>query len=402
MGLKDLNDRSAVLAAVDEFDRLGRSAFLAKYGFKEARGYFLQIDGKRYDSKAIAGAAHGYQYPDRGPLKAGVFSGGAAAVQRKLERLGFEFANVDASEGEGEDRACARVSELLEIGSVYTREQLKGILDSQDATINTGVFRPAGFESVLLFVTEKKTTDRVQYVDKLEGDILHWQGQNAGRTDSLIVEHRARGLELLLFYRSKKYEYSGAGFRYEGPFDYVSRRGALPASFTLQRAGETLAHAELAAESEAEAQVEASGAFDPSSIDDARKKTFAAIVMRQGQPAFRKKLLEAYEGRCALTDCHVEAVLEAAHICRYMGQETNVVQNGLLLRADLHTLYDRALIAIDPATHEVSVAPQLKGSEYASLAGRSLRLPSKPQSRPSSEALLTHWTLVRSIWENPS
>lgn len=223
----------------------------------------------------------------------------------------------------------------------------------QDATINTGVFRPAGFDSVLLFVTESKTPDRVPYVDKLKGDILHWQGQNAGRTNALIIEHRARGLELLLFYRTKKYEYCGAGFKYESPFDYISHHGALPASFALRRAGETLTQAELKAESQAEAQLEASGAFDPTSIDDARKKTFAAIVMRQGQPAFRKMLLEAYERQCALTDCPVEEILEAAHICRYLGAQTNVVQNGLLLRADLHTLYDRALIAIGPATHEL-------------------------------------------------
>ncbi|WP_250513322.1 HNH endonuclease [Caballeronia sp. INDeC2] len=298
--------------------------------------------------------------------------------------------------------ALNRLSDLLVAESVYTREQLKDVLQTQDATINTGVFRPAGFDSVLLFVTETKTPDRVQYVDKLEGDILHWQGQNAGRTDSLIVEHRARGLELLLFYRTKKYEHPGAGFKYEGPFEYVSHRGSLPASYTLRRAGETFAQVELRAESEAEAQVEASGAFDPSNIEDARKKTFAAIVMRQGQPAFRKKLLNAYERRCALTNCAVEAVLEAAHICGYMGPDTNDVRNGLLLRADLHTLYDRMLITIDPATHEVSVAPELRDSEYASLEGRSLRLPRRPEQQPSREALQIHWMHVRSIREKQS
>jgi putative restriction endonuclease len=393
MGLKDLNDRSAVLAATDEFDRLGRSAFLAKYGFKEARGYFLQIGGKRYDSKAIAGAAHGYQYPDRGPLKAGVFSGGAAAVQRKLEKLGFEFVNFDASEDVRDRQSGARASDLLEIGSVYTREDLKRILDTEDATINTGVFRPAGFDSVLLFVTEKKTADRVQYVDQLTADTLHWQGQNAGRTDSLIVDHNARGLELLLFYRATKSEYPGAGFRYEGPFDYTSHHGALPANFTLQRASVALARAE----SEAEAQMEASGAFDPTSIEDARKKTFAAIVMRQGQPTFRKDLLEAYDRRCALTACPVEEVLEAAHILGYKGPQTNHVTNGLLLRADLHTLYDRLLIAIDPATYSVSIARELTNSEYAALAGQSLRLPSDARHHPSRDALLTHWMHVHSI-----
>ncbi|BAO86703.1 HNH endonuclease [Caballeronia cordobensis] len=402
MALEHLNDRAAVLAAVDEFDRLGRPAFLEKYGFKEARDYFLQIDGRRYDSKAIAGAAHGYQYPDSGPLKARDFSGGAATVQRKLESLGFRFASLENSEGGPSGDAHARASDLLNVDRVYTREDLKRILDTQDATINTGVFRPRGFNSILLFVTEQKTADRVQYIDQLEGDTLHWQGQNAGRTDDLIIEHRARGVELLLFYRTKKYEYAGAGFRYEGPFDYVSHHGALPASFVMERAGAVLVRAQLKAESEAEAQMDGSGAFDPSGIEDARKKTFSGIVLRQGQPAFRKKLLEAYEGRCALTDCPVEAVLEAAHICGYRGPQTNHVQNGLLLRSDLHTLYDRMLIAIDPASYKVSISLALKDSEYAGLDGHPLRLPNDARCHPSREALLTHWMHVRSIREMQS
>lgn len=79
---------SAVESAISEFDRIGRDAFLAKYGFGSARDYFIVRDGKSYDSKAIVGAAHGY-LPGRKPLKADEFSGGEAAVVRRLRRLGF-------------------------------------------------------------------------------------------------------------------------------------------------------------------------------------------------------------------------------------------------------------------------------------------------------------------------
>ena len=51
--------RTSVLAAVAEFDRVGRGAFLKATGFGPARAYFLQHDGKLYDSKAIVGYAHG-------------------------------------------------------------------------------------------------------------------------------------------------------------------------------------------------------------------------------------------------------------------------------------------------------------------------------------------------------
>jgi hypothetical protein len=89
MTLADLSSARAVEQAVEEFDRLGRDAFLAKYGFGRAREYFLELNGKRYDSKAIVGAAHGVQFPSAGPLRAADFSGGEATVQAKLEELGF-------------------------------------------------------------------------------------------------------------------------------------------------------------------------------------------------------------------------------------------------------------------------------------------------------------------------
>lgn len=89
MTLADLTSAQAVEKAVDEFNRLGRETFLDKYGFGRAREYFLEIDGKRYDSKAIVGAAHGFQFPSEGALRPSDFSGGDATVRVKLESLGF-------------------------------------------------------------------------------------------------------------------------------------------------------------------------------------------------------------------------------------------------------------------------------------------------------------------------
>jgi hypothetical protein len=89
MALTDITSPQAILDAVAEYDRLGQTAFLQKYGFGQAREYFLVVDGREYDSKAIIGAAHGYQFPDQGPLRARDFSGGYATVQRLLESLGF-------------------------------------------------------------------------------------------------------------------------------------------------------------------------------------------------------------------------------------------------------------------------------------------------------------------------
>lgn len=77
-----------VLAAIAEFDQLGRDAFLKLYGYRPAIGYFLVHGGRRYDSKAIAGVAH--REVDGRPLRPDEFSGGNATVARVLGGLGFE------------------------------------------------------------------------------------------------------------------------------------------------------------------------------------------------------------------------------------------------------------------------------------------------------------------------
>ena len=102
MPLSDITT-AAVKSALDEFDALGSDAFLAKYGFADAKRYWLVRDGKRYPSKAIAGVAH--RYIDGQPiLGSSTFTGGDASVGKKLDQLGFTIevtpANPDWSRDE--------------------------------------------------------------------------------------------------------------------------------------------------------------------------------------------------------------------------------------------------------------------------------------------------------------
>ena len=97
MALRDLSDPEAVHEALAEFDRLGRDAFLTTHGFGPSRAYVVRTESREYDSKAIAGVAHGYQFPDLGPLAATDFNGGIGArgAARKLRTLGFEIVALD-------------------------------------------------------------------------------------------------------------------------------------------------------------------------------------------------------------------------------------------------------------------------------------------------------------------
>lgn len=134
------------------------------------------------------------------------------------------------------------------------------------------------------------------------------------------------------------------------------------------------------------------GDFDASDAADARKRVLAAIVRRQGQPAFRRALMIAYGARCAVTGCEEPAALEAAHIAPYLGPQTNHVQNGLLLRADIHTLFDLGLLRIEPSTLCVQLSQGL-GEHYRAFEGQKLRLPENKNDWPSVEALEAHFRL---------
>lgn len=91
--------RSDVLAAAEEFDTLGREAFLDKYGFGTARTYFLEVNGRQYDSKAIMGYTHGVSQGEF--LRAGDFTGGEASVVHHLRRLGFVTRTTATRPGHG-------------------------------------------------------------------------------------------------------------------------------------------------------------------------------------------------------------------------------------------------------------------------------------------------------------
>lgn len=113
-----LTDPQAVLAALDECRALGRSAFLARYGFGPSRDFLVlhPSTGERVDSKAAVGAAYGFQFPHEGPLRAAEFSGGEETVVRKLRSLGFEVVRIGEDWTEQEvDAAVADYFEMLRL-----------------------------------------------------------------------------------------------------------------------------------------------------------------------------------------------------------------------------------------------------------------------------------------------
>lgn len=97
-------------------------------------------------------------------------------------------------------------------------------------------------------------------------------------------------------------------------------------------------------------------------------------------------LLQLYGGRCAVSGEGPPVVLEAAHIWEHATSGVNHSSNGLLLRADIHILFDEGLLRIHPESLVIEVARELTGSQYETLGSNKLR-ERKDGSRPSSEYL---------------
>jgi hypothetical protein len=127
--------------------------------------------------------------------------------------------------------------------------------------------------------------------------------------------------------------------------------------------------------------------------NDERERTSRQVRTRKGQAAFREKLRARFDDTCVVTRCRIPDLLEAAHISPYRGEKDNHPSNGLLLRADIHTLFDLELLGIDPETLAVHLHPKLKSLGYDQFSG--IKLACGPQL-PSREALESRWKKFQS------
>lgn len=117
---------------------------------------------------------------------------------------------------------------------------------------------------------------------------------------------------------------------------------------------------------------------------------------RLGQGAFRVVVTDAYERRCAITRERTLPVLEAAHIKPYSDGGVHDLPNGLLLRSDLHRLFDLGYMTVDPDERRLVVSRRIReefqnGREYYALHGRELTAPVDPAALPSRENLMFHF-----------
>lgn len=122
------------------------------------------------------------------------------------------------------------------------------------------------------------------------------------------------------------------------------------------------------------------------------------IRPRLGQGSFQARIMDAYAGQCAITKHKIRPTLQAAHILPVSEGGKHRVDNGLLLRSDVHTLFDRGYLGVSPDLR-LHVSPRLKsefgnGQEFYDAAGQPIVLPQARAERPSGEFLTWHMDTV--------
>jgi putative restriction endonuclease len=128
--------------------------------------------------------------------------------------------------------------------------------------------------------------------------------------------------------------------------------------------------------------------------DSPRYGSPVLVAPRLGQGLFSLAVRDAYQGACAVTGEHSAPVLEAAHIMPYSRGGRHVVENGILLRSDLHRLYDRGYVTVT-SEYEFHVGERLRrefnnGRSYYGLEGKRIQLPKQAESLPNREHLEWH------------
>ena len=189
--------------------------------------------------------------------------------------------------------------------------------------------------------------------------------------------------------------YRVLGLAYVEQYNSVTRMFSLhgPISTATESAGSFVPHGfEELPENEQKILMELDG-------QDERRVVTAQQVRREQQGRFREVLLRAYSETCAITGVNVPEVLQAAHINPYRGRKSQVVNNGILLRADLHLLYDAHLISVEPNSLSISLSGRMESTSYLRYNHQKLREPISADLGPNTDLLAVHYEQFRR--ENP-
>jgi ribosomal protein S27AE len=354
VALSDIT-REAVLQAMDEYDELGADEFLSRYGFAPATVYRVAEHGRQYDSKAIVGVAHGYATGQF--LTASDFSGGQQTVVNTLEALGFSFAPATADD----TRAwlVTTKSDYRRLGGYTKYDDDPSSHYSYDSNVANS--RQVAVGDRLVFWDEVSLigASTVASIDQWPGTKKISRCPNCSTTN--IAARKTK---------SPRFRCDDCHTEFEVPvvdevevtrYQTDHQQGWVDLASLLD--GPTLR--DLTGYSQnsirridwdkfASAVEAAAGPMALNPVDIAHAQvisgghTVRQVSVRVGQPAFRAELVRKYGSICAFSGPAPAEALEAGHLYSYAEIGRHDIEGGLLLRRDLHRLFDQGLLAVTP------------------------------------------------------
>ena len=232
-----------------------------------------------------------------------------------------------------------RVSfEKLKIGQEYERPYLADIWGYKGfQAISRGVVTPSGTNFIVLFVTKQKQEALTQYSDYLDGDLLHWEGEQKHSSDGRVINAESANDEIHLFYRDIHH----TPFVYYGRIHLIKHRllNESPSQFVFS-VGHKFQDPNIFDDIE-------SHQIEYKSLDQTEKDSI--IKSRIGQGLFRDGVVELW-GSCSVTGIGNLSLLRASHIKPWRdssNQERLDPMNGLLLQPTLDHLFDSGFITFD-------------------------------------------------------
>ncbi|WP_343670046.1 HNH endonuclease signature motif containing protein [Chitinophaga sp.] len=259
-------------------------------------------------------------------------------------------------------------------------------VERQKGSWNTGYVKYEGCYYIFANIGVAGRTGH-DYDNHWEGDdLLVWHGKNESHVgQNSIQEMLSRKVPVHIFTRDQ----DRSPFLYEGLGIAINHEETTPVKIEwdiIQPSGEK----------DIDEVIEAIVTHAEAPNDVIKKMVAALKRLRTGQRALKEGLMKLYEGRCCISGSSIEQLLIACHIEPHKEKGNNHSTNGLLMRVDLHILFDANLIGIEPDTLKVRIGRKLKGSEYEYLDGMVLRQ-RKDGMRPDRAALAQRWKKFVSV-----
>jgi len=220
------------------------------------------------------------------------------------------------------------------LGNSYNRRQLSELWGYKGhQAFSRGVFTPAKSKLIVLFVTKNKQLSATQYVDYINDDFLYWEGEKSGANNSIIINSDRDGTAIHLFYRDVHHQ----EFKYKGivKFLQVVEKSVFPYNFVFEIVeGQQIVQFPKVL-------------LDPLSHQLDETDKLSLILSRRGQGKFRIALFALWK-TCAVTNVNLPEILKASHIRPWRDSSNSQrldPYNGVLLNANLDTLFDCGLIS---------------------------------------------------------